>query len=53
MLDEIGFYDCPVCKRICLSEDDRHRHLEEKHNNLIGQDEELLEKTSGKEILNG
>lgn len=42
---------CPICKCICASEDDRNRHLEEKHNNMAGIDEELLEKVKGRELL--
>jgi len=44
---------CPICKCICKDEDDRHRHLEEKHNNMVGPDIELMEQTEGKEALNG
>jgi hypothetical protein len=44
---------CPICHCICADEDDKHRHLEEKHDNLAGNDTELLEHVSGKELLNG
>jgi hypothetical protein len=44
---------CPVCQRACTSKDKLYRHLEENHDNLNGPDQELLEKTSGKEPLNG
>lgn len=30
-----------------------HRHLEEKHNNMAGIDEELLETVKNRELLNG
>jgi hypothetical protein len=42
---------CPICKCICADDDDKHRHLEEKHNNLNGEDTELMENLCGKEIL--
>lgn len=44
---------CPICKCICKDEDDKHRHLEEKHNNMAGIDEELLETVKNRELLNG
>lgn len=44
---------CPICKCICANVDDKNRHIEEKHDNVDGKDTELLEKTSGKELLNG
>lgn len=44
---------CPICKMICANVDDKHRHIEEKHDNIIGENTELLEKTEGKETLNG
>ena len=43
---------CPVCRCICIGEEKLHRHIEEKHNNMSGGDTELMEKTSGKEVLN-
>jgi len=43
---------CPICKCICANVDDKNRHLEETHNNITGQDQELMEKTAGMEILN-
>lgn len=43
---------CPICKCICKDEDDRHRHIEEKHNDVAGPDFALMEQTSGKELLN-
>ncbi len=44
---------CPICKCICKDTDDMHRHLEEKHNNMAGIDEELLETVKNRELLNG
>jgi hypothetical protein len=43
---------CPVCHCTCYGKDRMHRHMEEKHDNLNGPDQELMEKTSGKELLN-
>lgn len=43
---------CPICKVICVGEEEKHRHIEEAHSDVQGTDQELLEKTSGKEILN-
>lgn len=42
---------CPICGVICVGEEERHRHIEEKHDGVAGKDEELLEKTSNKELL--
>jgi uncharacterized C2H2 Zn-finger protein len=44
---------CPICQCICKDDDDKHRHIEEKHDNLAGKNTELLEKTDGKEVLHG
>jgi uncharacterized C2H2 Zn-finger protein len=44
-------YECPICKSSYKKGDDLHRHLEEAHDNIAGRDEELMEKTSGKEVL--
>lgn len=44
---------CPICKCICANVDDKNRHLEEKHDNVAGQNQELMEKTADKEVLNG
>jgi hypothetical protein len=43
---------CPICKCICKDENDRHRHLEEQHNDVAGPDMELQENVAGKELLN-
>lgn len=44
---------CPICHCTCYGRDKLHRHMEEKHDNMRGGDTELMEKTSGKESLNG
>lgn len=43
---------CPICKCECVGEEEKHRHMEEMHDNLNSRDQELMEKTSGKELLN-
>lgn len=43
---------CPICKCVCVGEEEKHRHIEEAHNNVMGKDEELMEVTKGREILN-
>jgi len=42
---------CPVCGILCMGEEKLHRHIEEKHDSVAGKDTELIEKTSGKELL--
>lgn len=44
---------CPICKRPCAGAKDKHRHMEEAHSGVTGKDQELMEKTTGKEILHG
>ncbi len=44
---------CPICKKDFDDDDDKHRHIEESHNNVSQKDVELMEKTVGKEIING
>lgn len=55
-LEDSGYYKegkpiCPLCKCICKDEQDRHRHLEESHNDVAGPDAALMEKTENKELL--
>jgi hypothetical protein len=50
MFEEKTF--CPICNCEFVSEERKHRHMEEKHDNLIGADVELMEKTTDKELLN-
>lgn len=42
---------CPIC--YLNMQDDTHlfKHLEEKHNQVVGEDQELKEQTEGKELL--
>jgi hypothetical protein len=43
---------CPICKCVCADTNAKHRHIEEKHDNVAGQNQELMERTANKELLN-
>ena len=43
--------NCPICKLHMQDETHYFKHLEEKHNQVIGEDQELKENTEGKELL--
>ncbi len=42
---------CPICKKVCDSIKDKHRHIEEKHDGVKGSDELLTEITEKKDLL--
>jgi len=42
---------CPICGIICVGEEEKHRHIEEKHD-IGDKDIKLIEKISDKELLN-
>lgn len=43
--------ECPICEKEYKTIEGLHHHLEEKHDNIIGEDKLLMEMVKNRELL--